>query len=81
VIPPTTFFQTLVATLYIGAQVVGLNPARTSSSVAAGNVAKNAPRRFQKLVHVALRKSLPAVLLNPVRTVVLVQGLVASVEK
>ncbi len=61
--------------------MVELNPARTSSSVAAGNVAKNAPRRFQKLVHVALRKLLPAVLLNPVRTVVLVQGLVASVEK
>ncbi len=80
-IHPTTFFQTLVATLYIGAQVVELNPARTSSSVAAGNVAKKAPRRFQKLVHVALRKSLHTVLLNPVRTLVPVHGLVTSVEK
>ena len=59
--------------------MVGLNPARTSSSVAAGNVAKNAPRRFQKLVHVALRKSFHTVLLNPVRMVVPVHGLVASV--
>ena len=67
--------------MYIGAPVVESNPARTSSSVGAGKVAKKAPRRFQKLVHVALRKSLHAVLLNPVRMVVPVHGLAASVEK
>ena len=61
--------------------MVGLNPASTSSEVGAGNVEKKAPMRVQRLVQVPLRKSLPAVLLNPVRREVLLQGLSARFEK